>query len=1803
MWAVHRSEVAELREVFSTPGPTLTATEADRLAGPLATGFGDASGASELPCAPRELAAVFDAIWAADCPAWHARVAEADPDQIPLALREAGALASFTDDALAMAPFASRCRPPVTTGRPPPAGQRSGPPGPRSYEGFYPPGHFRSKADPWLLAQHAYLLDALEHGEACTVKPPKALLFSDHERLPEFRGRLYEYSTARDEYVLTDTSAPATTHLNLPFATQFSGDYPDRELFSTLEFGVDFDADNLEMQVVLPPHLLSLAGGLSKVQSDIAGRAGRGWYEVFDRMPFNPWRPQQMGSRPKPNGKYRVIVNASFPHSELADDYGVRTHSLNSLSKRSYDAVRGSDGKRMCRMLAMVRVTARSPPPHASDAVSPSAAAAFAPRLGKIRVERAEATHPWSVHGGAGSLLGTPFHAAGPDQQGAACDAYDVLQANPNRSAFTIAAEYGVKCNASQAKVSARARASLESVLAAGVARGRSLQLAARGPPGRSHLDSVAGRVEARARLLHGAQRVSLAAVGTAAKQVLHLFAATDALAEECRRLGVCCTNAGVRRGDELRDDVTYQRIMAEASAGVYSVVVATTSCSIVDAFSQASDEVTRRAVAIIVAACRRGAAYILEGRVLDAAELPLSGAASTPRLAISVGNLKTKGRAALPPPGTLDLRVDRMTAFGNPFPMGADERLRDAVCDACEELLEDPIGADLGAIAAKYQLCVDERFSDPTARSQLLDALGEAEARLRAGESLRLMCWCFPKRCHADGIAQLLRRRLRDAGFEGAAPATRHASPCWSVRAVIDLEKLTESREVRFNMCRLGGGCRMTTKILYSAGLARLDALADLWCGCRSPHAREFTSYPSRLTALIAATAADWVDRAQRNSRWVVGLALNPCVGVLSLSDDGPKRPPELKWYISEYMNDDAILKHVALIIDTFVVTLADDFADWFYQLKLMAGCYWMVGYILLELEKLAEQAPELRFVVEKVLGQGTVPGSNWGQRLCELVLHMWDVVFNVLDGAHTAAQRRDSPGLDGWFARREAAGLLSRLHSRGGYTDDTKFRFVGPERARRGAKAWCFVTKGFRTIMADASKRMLGVHDISLGTCFNYSLGIAFIEFAGFYGNCCKWGADAAVDELIVSEVDALVPAFVLTREASASPLMQHVLAAVNALEFMPRLREHMTIGHISSEVNVTADLPSRGRLAELISIAEHAGAHMTVEPHPSALDALLDELVQLELDRRPAAARGSNDDHVTDPMGNPRPYLTAAEQGLGGTRRDNTAKDGAAALTVRVPAFVEAPAASGPTPAPGPLRRDAQQAPGPVRHDRLTPYTRPKTERYVPSSAPGTVVDRLPVTSVVLPERCATTMELETVLEYTVTHRSATVESEANALDLLLPERTALKRLLNDSSQYALKPASASRLAHMCGAVHDATWDNAGSKAKLDSNMKLWRKYCDGLNTPCWRPGEAGLTPHEREREAILAANFLPYALTVMRGRRGCAQAKPASAYKAYLGVRKAHSKRTVELPGTKLVWQMCKRLNARHAADFGALSLVVKRKQPFTKEILHALLISTDKGALDLTVPAVAAAFRAFVATLRQTGMRKSELALGAGVTFTRALATRANLQWCLRGIIYADPPPDLLRHPKVGDYAILVPPPSKADPYGEVWGALPIYLHYAPSEPDAAFNHLATLELTVPAVGQQRHMVPLISADNKRPLAAGQLDRMLQLVLGRVVGKANASKYSWHSARIYLACSLLAAGASHAQIQALCRWQTEDSLRVYARLNPSSYDKLLIRAASADVHSVSVASLPPLSSELAIRQLLGLSLVDALAASA
>ena len=90
----------------------------------------------------------------------------------------------------------------------------------------------------------------------------------------------------------------------------------------------------------------------------------------------------------------------------------------------------------------------------------------------------------------------------------------------------------------------------------------------------------------------------------------------------------------------------------------------------------------------------------------------------------------------------------------------------RNAVCDACDEVLLDPLNADVRAIARSHGVALHQfyRTAPRNAQWRLSNALDDLEARVRNGEALRLMCWCSPARCHAEGIINILRQRLHVA-------------------------------------------------------------------------------------------------------------------------------------------------------------------------------------------------------------------------------------------------------------------------------------------------------------------------------------------------------------------------------------------------------------------------------------------------------------------------------------------------------------------------------------------------------------------------------------------------------------------------------------------------------------------------------------------------------------------------------------------------------------------------------------------------------------------------------------------------------------------------------------------------------------------------------------------------------------------------------------------------------------------------------------------------------------------------------
>ena len=80
-----------------------------------------------------------------------------------------------------------------------------------------------------------------------------------------------------------------------------------------------------------------------------------------------------------------------------------------------------------------------------------------------------------------------------------------------------------------------------------------------------------------------------------------------------------------------------------------------------------------------------------------------------------------------------------------------------------------------------------------------------------------------------------------------------------------------------------------------------------------------------------------------------------------------------------------------------------------------------------------------------------------------------------------------------------------------------------------------------------------------------------------------------------------------------------MQHVLLRVKEHPHFRRLCDRMIVRHLSGEANWTSDRASRGMLVELLAFYDAAGAAVVQMSAPPSLDALLTELVLLEMARR--------------------------------------------------------------------------------------------------------------------------------------------------------------------------------------------------------------------------------------------------------------------------------------------------------------------------------------------------------------------------------------------------------------------------------------------------------------------------------------------------------------------------------------------------------------------------------------------------------
>ena len=106
------------------------------------------------------------------------------------------------------------------------------------------------------------------------------------------------YSTEKLNSLCKNVILSTQTDLSRGWLRQFYGPWMDKELLSFLEQGISLKAD-VELQLVLTPHLASFGFGMSKVREEMLQLEGKGWCGFFSEMPFCPCRLMPRGCVPR----------------------------------------------------------------------------------------------------------------------------------------------------------------------------------------------------------------------------------------------------------------------------------------------------------------------------------------------------------------------------------------------------------------------------------------------------------------------------------------------------------------------------------------------------------------------------------------------------------------------------------------------------------------------------------------------------------------------------------------------------------------------------------------------------------------------------------------------------------------------------------------------------------------------------------------------------------------------------------------------------------------------------------------------------------------------------------------------------------------------------------------------------------------------------------------------------------------------------------------------------------------------------------------------------------------------------------------------------------------------------------------------------------------------------------------------------------------------------------------------------------------------------------------------------------------
>ena len=370
--------------------------------------------------------------------------------------------------------------------------------------------------------------------------------------------------------------------------------------------------------------------------------------------------------------------------------------------------------------------------------------------------------------------------------------------------------------------------------------------------------------------------------------------------------------------------------------------------------------------------------------------------------------------------------------------------------------------------------------------------------------------------------------------------------------------------------------------------------------------------------------------------------------------------------------------------------------------------------------------------------------------------------------------------------------------------------------------------------------------------------------------------------------------------------------------------------------------------------------------------------------------------------------------------------------------------------------------------------------------------------------------------------------------------------------------------------------------GTLEKDDHAYDYWASFCEAYGFP--RVFSREVATQAPDVIASRLGLFLLWAYPQIKGRER-PDAKPRTVLNNYPGAIVRIFQRDFKLPMPRQKhWEgEVKGLLRSYQRIYGTLALSPRRRQPMTRVAWRRLEDLSSGTALPGRQPWMAD--RHSDLTILRLGrfLWKSGHRLGEIVQLYPgeiSHLTREHVTYKLSNRIVIDPSDAELRAAGPGDLVWVAPSASKPDQFGEIHCSFPTVLEFD-GTPTCAAASIRDIELERPCHGTARRTQPLFANAGGGAYSYATLNKMLHDLLVAVFGSAVAATLSWHSFRIGLACALRAVDCPDEIIQLICRWQSKESLQVYAQLGTTANASWLRKAAAVNVEGVRTANMPQL----------------------